>query len=236
MRHRYHNRTEAGRALAAALLELRDLKDPIVVALPRGGVPVAAQVAQAIGAPLEILTVRKIGAPGNRELACGAVTADGSTVWNERVLFSLGLTQGELRRNRERALLEAKQLEEALRSDSTPAISACAKTAVLVDDGLATGATMKAALKSILSQKPHNIIVAVPVAAEDICAEIEEMGYQLTCPKRLPEGELSSVGEWYVDFSQVESATCKAIFAESRAAKRDRSSAAAASSGQSPAA
>ncbi len=236
MRHRYQNRTEAGRALAAALRELRDLEAPIVVALPRGGVPVAAQVALAIGAPLEILTVRKIGAPGNRELACGAVTSDGSTVWNERVLYSLGLAQSELRRNRERASLEAKTLEEALRSDSTPAISAQAKTAVIVDDGLATGATMKAALKSILSQKPHKIIVAVPVAAEDTCVEIEEMGYQVICPKRLPEGELSSVGEWYSDFSQVESTTCKSILAESRAAKRERRSPSATSSGQSPAA
>lgn len=236
MHHPYSNRIEAGRALGAELRKLRELDEPLVVALPRGGVPIGAQVARALGAPLEILTVRKIGAPGNKELACGAVTSDGSTVWNERVLFSLGVTQSELRRNRERASLEAKQLEDALRSDSTPVISPHAKTAVLVDDGLATGATMKAALKSLLSQKPHKIIVAVPVAPEDTCAEIEEMGYQVICPKRLPEGELSSVGEWYIDFSQVESATCKSILEESRAAKRERRGHSAASSSQSPAA
>ena len=236
MHHRYSNRAEAGKALGAVLKTHKGLKDALVVALPRGGVPVAAEVAQTLDAPLEILTVRKIGAPGNKELACGAATADGSCVWNERVLFSLGVTQSELRRDREAASREAKQMDEALRSASTPTISANAKTVVLVDDGLATGATMKAAIKSILAQKPHAIVIAVPVAPDDTCAEIEEMGYQIVCPKRIPEGQLSSVGEWYDDFSQVESATCKSILAASRAGKRYFPHTPSASSGQSPAA
>ena len=100
-----------------------------------------------------------------------------------------------------------KQLEQNLRTSLTPPLPAFAKTVIVVDDGLATGATMKAALKALLLQKPHKILVAVPVGPEDTCSEIEEMGYEIVCPKRLPSGELSSVGEWYDDFSQVESGT-----------------------------
>lgn len=206
----------AGRALAAALQRFKGNKNTLIVALPRGGVPVAAEVARSLSAPLDISSVRKIGAPGHTELACGAIATDGSTVWNERVLFSLGITQSELRRDREQALREAKQLEQNLRTSRTPALSVFARTVIVVDDGLATGATMKAALKALLQQKPHKLLVAVPVGPEDTCCEIEEMGYEVVCPKRLPAGELSSVGEWYDDFSQVESATCRKLLEESR--------------------
>lgn len=217
MQRRYSSRLSAGQALAAALKQYRNAANILVVALPRGGVPVAAEVARLLGAPLDVGIIRKIGAPGHTELACGAVAADGSTVWNERVLFSLGLTQAELRRDKERALQEARQLEQSLRTPSTPPLKAFAKTVILVDDGLATGATMKAALKALLLQKPHKILVAVPVAPDEACSEIENMGYEIVCPKRLPPGELSSVGEWYDDFSQVESAVCRRMLEESRA-------------------
>lgn len=217
MQKRYSNRREAGRALGAVIACEPSLVDPLVVALPRGGVPVALEVARALRAPLDVLVVRKIGAPGHAELACGAATADGSVVWNDTVLFGRGITQAELRAHKERAFREARQLEGTLRSGSTPALSAFAKTAVLVDDGLATGATMKAALKSVLLQKPHRIIVAIPVGPEDTCAEIEEMGYRVVCANRVPEGELSSVGEWYEDFSQVDSSVCRAMLEEGRA-------------------
>lgn len=205
--------------LAAALSQFKGRTDTLVVGLPRGGVPVAAEVSRALGAPLDVQVVRKIGAPGQKELACGAIASDGSLVWNERVLFSLGISQPELRRDKERARREATQLEASLRTARTPPISAFAKVAIVVDDGLATGATMKAALKALLLQKPHAIVVAVPVAADDTCRAIEEMGYTIVCPKRLPSGELSSVGEWYDDFSQVESSTCRAALEASRLAQ-----------------
>lgn len=216
MQSRNQNRATAGQALAAALKRFKGNRNTLIVALPRGGVPVAAEVARSLGAPLDVGVVRKIGAPGHTELACGAIAADGSTVWNERVLFSLGITQSELRLDRENALREAKQLEQNLRTSLTPPLPAFAKTVIVVDDGLATGATMKAALKALLLQKPHKILVAVPVGPEDTCSEIEEMGYEIVCPKRLPSGELSSVGEWYDDFSQVESGTCRKLLEESR--------------------
>jgi putative phosphoribosyl transferase len=213
---RFRDRVAAGEELASRIQESRGLVDPIIIALPRGGVPVAQEVAQRLGAPLDVLVVRKIGAPEQPELACGAATSDGSIVWNESILFSLGVTQHELRREREKALREVGHLEEALRSPQAPALSVFAKTAVVVDDGLATGATMKAAVKALLRQKPHKIVVAVPVAPDDTCREIEDMGYEVICPRRVPKGELSSVGEWYEDFSQVESSTCRLILASNR--------------------
>jgi len=216
MRQRYTDRRQAGIALATKIGDLGALSAPLVVALPRGGIPVGMEVARSLAAPLDVVTSKKIGAPNQPELACGAVTTDGSIVWNDTLLCSLGLTQAELRGSKERAQREARKLEQALRSPLVPALSAFAKTAVVVDDGLATGATMKAAIKALLVQKPHRIIVAVPVGPDDTCREIEAMGYEIVCPLRLPPGELMSVGEWYDDFSQVGSGECRAMLEQSR--------------------
>ena len=216
MQRRYHDRKEAGQALAKDLGRAGILGNAVVVALPRGGVPVGVEVARSLAAPLDIVTVKKIGAPAQSELACGAVAVDGSIVWNDPLLYSLGITQAELSRAKERALQEARKLDQALRSPSAPALSVYAKTVIVVDDGLATGATMKAALKAILLQKPQRVIVAVPVGPDDTCKEIEAMGYTVVCPLRVPEGELLSVGEWYDDFSQVESGDCRDMLEESR--------------------
>jgi len=207
----YRDRAAAGQHLAAVVVKEAPALNPVVVALPRGGVPVALPVAEALHAPLDICVVRKIGAPGHSELACGAVTGDGSVVWNHSVLYSLGLTESELRRDRDKALKAAKDLEQEIRSSATPPLPLFAKTVFVVDDGLATGATMKAALKALLLQKPSRIVVAVPVASDDTCLDLESMGYSVVCPKRLPSGQLSSVGEWYDEFSQVESGECRRL-------------------------
>lgn len=211
----YKNRSDAGRVLAARLKQEKGLTDVVVVALPRGGVPVAYEVAQALAAPLEVITVRKIGAPAHPELAAGAVTASGSIVWNDTVLAALGLIQNGLLAQKEKTLQEARKLDKALRPHGSNPRELFAKTVIVIDDGLATGATMKAALKAVIMQKPDRVIVAVPVGPEDTCKEIEKMGYSVVCAHRVPEGGLSSVGEWYRDFSQVDTEECRTLLAVS---------------------
>lgn len=200
MHHKFTNRREAGRALADKLATFRRKADTIILALPRGGVPVAHEIAELLELPLDVEVVRKLGVPGQKELAFGAIAPDGVAVYNERLLDRLELSRAAMREVRE------KESEELLRRESryrkglgAPILSG--KTVLLVDDGLATGATMRAAVESVRKQDPAGIIVAVPVAAPDVCSAFDREP-DVTCISVMMPEPLYGVGWWYEDFSQ----------------------------------
>lgn len=197
----YANRDAAGRALAPlAAAELAEVTAPaavIVLGLARGGVPVAAPIAASLGAELDTLVVRKIGAPGHEELAIGALASGGAEVVNTALITQLRLSLDAVERQAERARRELTDRERRLRGDR-PFPSLRGRIVILVDDGLATGATMKAAAQAVRAADPKRILVAVPVGAPDTCAEVAELVDELICPLR-PTG-FHAVGQWYDDF------------------------------------
>lgn len=216
MAHQYSDRTEAGRVLARLIKRRPLAAKPLVVGLPRGGVPVAFEVAETLRAPLDVLVVRKIGAPGHSELACGAFILGGEVVWNKRVMKALQLSAEDLEDVRRDELREARRREVELRGANTPPLSFVGGSVLLVDDGLATGATMKAAVLGVLAQQPREVFVCIPVAPDETCVEIEDMGVSVICDQRIPSGEFSSVGEWYRKFPQVSTQECRALLDKSR--------------------
>ena len=163
----YRDRRHAGRVLAGKVTE-RNLADPVVLGLARGGVPVAAEVARALAAPLRVTVARKIGAPGQPELALGAVTAHGPATYDERLLRTFHLEQAELAQDRERERAEARSREERFGQGAPPRLTS--RDVVLVDDGLATGAPARAALRMIRESDPRSILLAVPVAVLSVLA------------------------------------------------------------------
>jgi predicted phosphoribosyltransferase len=195
----FADRAEGGRALAAQLKAFVGAQDVVVLALPRGGVPVAFEVARALGAPLELLLVRKLGTPGHEELAMGAIAEGGVRVVNAEVVSELGIGPDELER-----VAEAEQQELARRAllyregKAPPELRG--RTAILVDDGLATGMTMRAAIASARAQGPARLLVAVPVAAADTAAVLRPVVDELIAVKRI--AHLGAIGLWYADFSQ----------------------------------
>jgi len=193
----FPDREEAGRRLAA---ELPALDRPIVLALPRGGVPVAAAVARALDAPLDVFVVRKLGLPMQPELAMGAVARGGVRVLNEDVLRQAGVPAAVLEEvtARERAEVEAR---ERLYRGDRPAPALAGRDAVLVDDGLATGATMRAAVAAVRALGPRRVVVAVPVAPAETVIAFGRDGIELACV-HVPD-DFVSVGSWYRDFGQV---------------------------------
>jgi predicted phosphoribosyltransferase len=211
------NRTQAGSALVEELRKRSWSGRLVVVGLPRGGVPVAAEVARELHAPLDIMMVRKIGTPGHEELACGAIATPDVVVWNERVLAASGQTLESLAAVLEREREEMLRRERAIRSFLTPALSLEDAAVVLVDDGVATGATMKAAIKAARLQRPREILVALPVAPTDTYGELRrENGCEVVCLAVVPAGAFGSVGSWYEDFSQVETEACRDLLEENR--------------------
>lgn len=216
MRHTYPTRHAAGHVLAQTLTRHPFKTPPVVIALPRGGIPVGFEIAQALRAPLDFLVVRKIGAPGHSELACGAFITGGEVVWNTSVLNALRLTTEDLRATHTQEMREAKEREEALRTPEISSIPLVGRSVVLVDDGIATGATIKAAIKGLLRSKVAELIVAIPVAPTSSCREIEKMGVDLVCDQRIDEEHFSSVGEWYEEFPQVPTAECKELLERNR--------------------
>jgi putative phosphoribosyl transferase len=200
-RHGYANRDAAGRELAplvaAELAEAADADSVIVLGLARGGVPVAAPIAAALGAQLDALVVRKIGAPGHEELAIGAMASGGAQVLNRDLIAHLALRPEMVERQIARAHQELTDREQRLRGGRAfPALEG--RVVILVDDGLATGATMKAAARAVAAAKPRRVVVAVPVGAPDTCAEVAELVDELICPLR--PRSFHAVGEWYDDF------------------------------------
>jgi len=195
----FENRIEAGRALAGKLLHYAGRPGVVVLALPRGGVPVASEVAKALKAPLDVFIVRKLGVPGHEELAMGAIATGGVRVVNDDVVRHLGVPDAVIDAV---AAAEAKELERRERAyrGGRAAPDVHGRTVILVDDGLATGSTMRAAVEAVRLHKPSRVVVAVPVAAAETCREFRARADEIVCAKT-PE-PFSAVGQWYVDFSQ----------------------------------
>lgn len=211
---RYKDRLEAGRRLAAALKHLRGQEDIVVLALPRGGVPVAFSVAQSLGALLDVLVVRKLGVPGHEELAMGAIAAGGGRAINQSVVVSLNLSPEDIAQAEAREKLELERRVKAYRG-ARPWPLLEGRTVVLVDDGLATGASMKAALESVKNWRPAKVIVAVPVAPPETIEEISLMADEVICPLTPPFFE--AVGSWYENFPQTSDEEVKDLLARSGA-------------------
>ena len=195
----FASRRQAGAELASKLRHYAGRHDVVVLALPRGGVPVAYEVAEALDAPLDIFLVRKLGVPGHRELAMGAIASGGVRVVNHDVVRAYGISQpviDAIAREEEAELLRRER--EYRRGSPPPALAGT--TVILVDDGLATGSTMRAAVEAVRQHGPSRVIVAVPVGAASTCAELGDVTDETVCAQT-PEPFLA-VGQWYDDFSQ----------------------------------
>jgi putative phosphoribosyl transferase len=195
----YRDRAEAGQILAKYLLAQEPDPNPLVLALPRGGVPVAFEVARALRAELDILLVRKLGLPGHEELAIGAIASGGMRVLNHELIEELHLSEALIDRL---TATEQRELErrERLYRENRPPLIVRDRTLILIDDGLATGASMMAAIRALRPQSPKRIVVAVPVAAAETCQQFRAEADNVICPAT-PE-PFGAVGAWYHDFSQ----------------------------------
>lgn len=196
----YRDRADAGRKLASHLIEYARHRRPIVLALPRGGVPVGYEIARALGAPLDVYIVRKVGVPGYEELAMGAVAADGSYVVDTSTIESLGITQDHFHAALERELVELKRRETTYR-DGRPEPELAGRSVIVVDDGLATGASMYSAIAALRQRKPAEIAIAVPVAPKETCQKLATVADRVFCPHQ--PAYFGSVGFYYDDFRQV---------------------------------
>jgi putative phosphoribosyl transferase len=195
----FRNRTHAGQVLAGMLKEYSNRDDILVLALPRGGVPVAFEIASALHAPLDVFLVRKLGVPGQEELAMGAIATGGVRVLNHEVVKYLGVPDHVIDSATQAEQRELDRREQAYRGNRRPP-QVHGRIVILVDDGLATGSTMRAAVTALRQQKPARLIVAVPVAAASTCQEFQEQVDLIICATT-PE-PFYGVGQWYEDFSQ----------------------------------
>jgi putative phosphoribosyl transferase len=199
MERAFPNRAEAGRLLAKSLEKYADRNDVIVLGLPRGGVPVAYEVAKSLRAPLDVFIVRKLGVPGFEELAAGAIASGGVRVLNEDVLRALPNADEIIESVTAKETAELERREKSYRDDR-PAPEFRDRVVILVDDGLATGATMRAAVKALRQRGVAKIVVAVPVGPPDTCREFEDEADETICASA-PEF-FQAVGQYYEDFSQ----------------------------------
>lgn len=199
MRDQFKDRREAGKFLADKLQEYANRDDVLVLALPRGGAPVAYEVAEALDAPLDVFVVRKLGVPGHEELAMGAIASGGTRVLNRDVVMGAGIDNDEIDRVAARERQELRRREQTYR-DNRAAPEIEGKTVILVDDGLATGATMWAAVVALRQLDPAQIVVAVPTAPPETCAEFEDEVDRIVCGIT-PEA-FGGVGRWYQNFAQ----------------------------------
>jgi predicted phosphoribosyltransferase len=195
---RFHDRSDAGRRLATLLSPYAGRNDVVVLGLPRGGVPVAREVADALGARLDVLAVRKLGVPGHEELAMGAIASGGGMVLDDEVARAVGIRPDELRRVVVCELAELDRQERAYLGDRQR-VPLRGRVAVLVDDGLATGSTMRAAAETVRREEPAAVVVAVPVAPPASLARIEQVADEVVCA--VVSDDFRAVSEWYDDFS-----------------------------------
>src|ERR1700761_1873567 len=218
----FADRSDAGRQLGARLRELigQECADDevVVLGLPRGGVPVAYQVAKALNSSLDVFVVRKLGAPRQPELAMGAIASGGVRVVNDEVVRALHITPEQLVETAERETLELERREHAYRGDRSPA-DVEGKCVLLVDDGVATGYTMRAAVAALRQRQPKRIIIAVPVAARDTCAELQRYADAVLC--LMTPYDFAAVGQWYRRFDQTSDDEVRLLL--ERSAEADRS-------------
>jgi len=214
-RQQYADRRAAGLELAARLSAYRSRDDVVVLALPRGGVPVAHEVARELEAPLDVFLVRKLGVPGHAELAMGAIASGGVRVLNDDVVGWYGLDANAIEAVAAREQVELERREREYREGYLP-IDLRNRTVVLVDDGLATGSTMKAAVQAVREHAPAGIVVAVPVGARETCHALGRVADEVICA-RMPE-PFSAVGLWYRDFSQTTDEEVRELLQRGRAA------------------
>ena len=212
----YEDRAHAGRVLAGELRAVGGRPDARVLALPRGGVPVGFEVASELGLPLDLLVVRKLGVPGEEELAMGAVASGGVRVLNEEILRGLDISAAAVEVATERELRELERRERAWRGDRPP-LDLSGRVALLVDDGLATGSTMRAAVAAVRARSPARIVVAVPVASSQTAADVAREVDKLVCPLMPPS--FFAVGTWYRDFGPTGDDEVRELLLRARAAE-----------------
>jgi predicted phosphoribosyltransferase len=207
----FRDRADAGRMLATRLRQYAGHDDVIVLALPRGGVPVAAAVADALGAPLDVFLVRKLGVPGHEELAMGAIASGGVRVLNRDVIDDLGISDRAIEKVTARETRELERRDRLYR-DGRPPVAVGGHVVILVDDGLATGSSMRAAAAALRAQKPARLIIAVPAAPADTCADLRHDADEIVCAAT-PE-PFYSVGLWYEDFTPTTDEEVRALLAK----------------------
>jgi putative phosphoribosyl transferase len=212
---RYRNRTEAGRILANKLMAYANRTDVLILALPRGGVPVAFEAARALDAPLDVFMVRKLGVPGQEELAMGATASGGVLVLNQDVVSDMNIPGEVIEAVAADEQRELDRREHLYRGDHPPP-DVHGRAVILIDDGLATGSTMHAAARALRSQNPAAIVVAVPVASEEACNELRTEVDEVICAYT-PE-PFYSVGSWYEDFSQTSDGEVRELLARAATA------------------
>ena len=209
----FRDRTDAGRRLAAQLRAYANWPDVLVLALPRGGVPVAFAVAQTLNALLDVFVVRKLGVPGHEELAMGAIATGGVQVMNRDIVKQLDLSAAAIAQVAAAEQRELERRERAYR-DNRPAPEVRGRTVILIDDGLATGATMPAAVAALRAQQPARVVIAVPTASPETCREFEAEVDDLVCA--VTPQPFGGVGLWYDDFSQTSDAVVHDLLARAR--------------------
>jgi predicted phosphoribosyltransferase len=215
---KFRDRRDAGRSLAQKLSAYANRPDVIVLALPRGGVPVAYEVAAALHAPLDVFLVRKLGVPGHEEYAMGAIASGGVRVLNEEVVEALGIPQFRIEAAAAREEQELARRSRAYRGERAPP-DVKGRTVILVDDGLATGASMHAAIMALRRLQPARIVVAVPTAAPETCEQMRALADEVVCATT-PE-PFRAVGLWYEDFSQTSDEEVGALLAQAREAHKE---------------
>jgi predicted phosphoribosyltransferase len=209
----YRDRRHAGKVLANALARYAHRDDVVVLGLPRGGVPVAFEVATALGAPLDVFVVRKLGVPGYSELAMGAIATGGIMVLNSEIVEGLRIPNDVIDAAVQAEMRELERRERAYRGD-LPLLDVTDRTAILIDDGLATGASMRAAVAALRQLKPKRIVVGVPIAAPSTCEELGREVDDIVCAAT-PE-PFEAVGLWYQDFSQTSDEEVRELLEQAR--------------------
>lgn len=213
MKERFQDRIEAGSLLASRLPRYANRTDVLVLGLPRGGIPVAAEVAKKLHAPLDVFVVRKLGVPGHRELAMGAIASGGIRVLNDSIIFHLRIPEDIIDAVTDEERQELQRREVAYRGDS-PRPDIHGKTVILVDDGIATGSTIRAAVQAVREAQPRRVIIAVPVAPLSTCAELEKIADEVVT--LIAPREFYAVGEWYEEFSQTSDEEVTRMLQEAR--------------------